>query len=134
MKRLIPVLAAAFVASFTVWQAFARVTRKSDGGLAKRRRHATAYFDGRGQSRIIDLPRDAAEIFVANPRIANAVVRSPRKLYIIGMDAGQTSLYAWISRAVRLRHLSSASVATSANFSRFCMPQCQRRRSPRGPS
>ena len=49
---------------------------------------------GVGKSRIIDLPRDAAEIFVANPKVANAVVRSPRKLYVIGMDAGQTSVYA----------------------------------------
>ena len=49
---------------------------------------------GVGKSRIVDLPQDAAEIFVANPKVANAVVRSPRKLYIIGMAAGQTSVYA----------------------------------------
>jgi pilus assembly protein CpaC len=47
-----------------------------------------------GMSRIIELPQDAAEIFVANPRIANVVVRSPRKLYVIGMDTGQTSVVA----------------------------------------
>jgi pilus assembly protein CpaC len=49
---------------------------------------------GVGKSRIVDLHQDAAEIFVANPRVANAVVRTTRKLYIIGMDAGQTSVYA----------------------------------------
>lgn len=49
---------------------------------------------GVGQSRIIDLPRDAAEIFVAEPKVANAVVRSPRKLYVIGMGTGQTSVFA----------------------------------------
>jgi pilus assembly protein CpaC len=49
---------------------------------------------GVGKSIIIDLPQDAAEIFVANPKVANAVVRSPRKLYVIGMDAGQTSVFA----------------------------------------
>ena len=49
---------------------------------------------GVGKSVIIDLPQDAAEIFVANPKVANAVVRSPRKLYVIGMDAGQTSVFA----------------------------------------
>jgi pilus assembly protein CpaC len=47
-----------------------------------------------GMSRIIELPQDAAEIFVANPKVANAVVRSPRKLYIVGMDTGQTSVVA----------------------------------------
>ena len=47
-----------------------------------------------GRSIIVDLPRDAAEIFVANPKVANALVRSPRKLYLIAMDRGQTTVYA----------------------------------------
>ena len=49
---------------------------------------------GVGKSVILDLPRDAAEIFLGNPKIANAVVRSARKIYVIGMEAGQTSLFA----------------------------------------
>ena len=49
---------------------------------------------GVGKSMIIDLPRDAAEIFVADPKVANAVVRSARRLYLIAMQSGQTSLYA----------------------------------------
>jgi pilus assembly protein CpaC len=49
---------------------------------------------GVGKSIILDLPRDAAEIFVGNPKVANAVVRSARKLYIIGMDGGQTTIFA----------------------------------------
>jgi pilus assembly protein CpaC len=49
---------------------------------------------GVGKSEIIDLPQDAAEIFVADPTVANAVVRSPRKLYVIGVAAGQTSVFA----------------------------------------
>ena len=31
-----------------------------------------------GRSLVIDLPRDAKEVFVANPKVANAVVRSTR--------------------------------------------------------
>ncbi|MDB5649287.1 MAG: secretin [Hyphomicrobiales bacterium] len=49
---------------------------------------------GVGKSVILDLPRDAAEIFVGNPKVANAVVRSARKLYIIGMEGGQTTIFA----------------------------------------
>ncbi len=49
---------------------------------------------GTGKSTIIDLPQDAAEIFVGNPQVANAVVRSARKLYIIGIANGQTSVFA----------------------------------------
>ncbi len=49
---------------------------------------------GVGKSTIVDLPEDAAEIFVANPAVANAVVRTARRIYIIGAGAGQTSLFA----------------------------------------
>lgn len=46
-----------------------------------------------GRSIIIDLPRDAKEVFVANPEIANAVVRSTRKIFIIGKTDGATSIF-----------------------------------------
>ncbi|KQP61800.1 secretin [Methylobacterium sp. Leaf108] len=46
-----------------------------------------------GRSLIIDLPRDAKEVFVANPKVANAVVRSTRKVFIIGMENGATSIF-----------------------------------------
>lgn len=49
---------------------------------------------GIGGSMVIDLPGDAREIFIGNPAIANAVIRSPRKLYVIGTAEGQTNLYA----------------------------------------
>jgi pilus assembly protein CpaC len=49
---------------------------------------------GVGKSVIVDLPQDAAEIFVGNPKVANAIVRSARKLYIIGIDNGQTTVFA----------------------------------------
>lgn len=47
-----------------------------------------------GKSIIIELPRDAREVFVANPKVANAVVRSARKLFIIGVADGATSIFA----------------------------------------
>ncbi|MBP1180572.1 pilus assembly protein CpaC [Methylobacterium sp. PvR107] len=46
-----------------------------------------------GRSVIIDLPRDAKEVFVANPAVANAVVRSTRKVFVIGMADGATSIF-----------------------------------------
>jgi len=49
---------------------------------------------GAGKSVIVNLPRDAAEVFVGNPRIANAVVRSPRQVYVIAMAGGQTTIFA----------------------------------------
>ncbi|MDE3174719.1 MAG: type II and III secretion system protein family protein [Pseudomonadota bacterium] len=49
---------------------------------------------GIGRSMIIDLPEDAQEIFVGDPKIANAIVRSARRLYITTLEAGQTTVFA----------------------------------------
>ncbi|WP_336486030.1 type II and III secretion system protein family protein [Methylobacterium nigriterrae] len=46
-----------------------------------------------GRSVIVDLPTDAKEVFVANPKVANAVVRSTRKVFVIGMENGTTSIF-----------------------------------------
>ena len=47
---------------------------------------------GIGKSVIIDLPRDAKDVLVADPKIANAVIRSPQRAYIIGAAVGQTNV------------------------------------------
>ena len=49
---------------------------------------------GAGRSIILDLPRETAEIFVGDPKIVSAVVRSATKLYLIASAQGQTSIYA----------------------------------------
>ncbi len=46
-----------------------------------------------GKSIVIDLPRDAAEVFVSDPKVANAVVRTARKVFIIGTGQGTTSVF-----------------------------------------
>ena len=47
---------------------------------------------GIGKSVIIDLPRDVKDVLVADPKIANAVIRSPQRAYIIGSAVGQTNV------------------------------------------
>jgi len=83
-----------------------------DSASTDRRTHALAHSDGAvirindhegtrtrriplsiGKSLIIDLPRDAEEVFVANPAIANAIVRSTRKIFLIGQADGATSVF-----------------------------------------
>lgn len=49
---------------------------------------------GVGKSVVIDLPGEASEVVVANPKIADAIVRTARQLYIVGVDAGQTTISA----------------------------------------
>ncbi|MDB5510606.1 MAG: type and secretion system protein [Enterovirga sp.] len=46
-----------------------------------------------GRSVMVELTRDAKEIFVANPAVANAVVRSTRKLFLLGVANGSTSVF-----------------------------------------
>jgi pilus assembly protein CpaC len=46
-----------------------------------------------GRSLVVELPRDAKEVFVANPKVANAVVRTARKLFVIGVADGATSMF-----------------------------------------
>jgi pilus assembly protein CpaC len=47
---------------------------------------------GIGKSIVVDLPRDTKDVLVADPKIANAVVRSARRAYLIGVASGQTSV------------------------------------------
>ena len=47
---------------------------------------------GIGKSVVIDLPRDIKDFLVADPKIANAVVRSAQRAYIIGAAVGQTNI------------------------------------------
>src|SRR5262245_43056469 len=48
---------------------------------------------GVGKSVVIDLPRDIKDVLVGDPQYANAVIRSSRRAYIIGVKTGQTSVY-----------------------------------------
>ncbi|WP_244444266.1 type II and III secretion system protein family protein [Lutibaculum baratangense] len=48
---------------------------------------------GLGKSLVIDLPRDAKDVLVANPTVADAVMRTARRAYLIGMTVGQTNVF-----------------------------------------
>lgn len=48
---------------------------------------------GVGKAVVVDLPSDIKDVLVADPAIANAVVRSSRRAYMIGVKSGQTSIF-----------------------------------------
>jgi pilus assembly protein CpaC len=48
---------------------------------------------GVGKSVVIDLPHDIKDVLVGDPKIANAVIRSARRAYIVGNGVGQTNVY-----------------------------------------
>jgi pilus assembly protein CpaC len=68
---------------------------------------------GVGKSVIIDLPRDVKDVLVADPKIANAVVRSPQRAYIIGEAVGQTSVVFFDSDG---RQISSYDIAVKRDL------------------
>jgi pilus assembly protein CpaC len=48
---------------------------------------------GVGKSVVIDLPHDIKDVLVGDPKIANAVIRSARRAYVVGNGVGQTNVY-----------------------------------------
>ena len=68
---------------------------------------------GIGKSIVIDLPRDIKDVLVADPKIANAVVRSAQRAYIIGATIGQTNIVFFDSAASKSQRMILPSSATS---------------------
>jgi pilus assembly protein CpaC len=48
---------------------------------------------GIGKSVALDLPADIKDVLVADPKTANAVIRTSRRVYIIGVAVGQTNIF-----------------------------------------
>jgi pilus assembly protein CpaC len=79
---LVPVLA------LTAPAALAQTTVKVElGGTGQASRPLSLP---KGKSAIIDLPVDARDVLVSDPKVADAVLRTPRKIYVLGVGAGQT--------------------------------------------
>ncbi len=70
---------------------------------------------GIGKSVVIDLPKDIKDVLVADPKIANAVVRSARRLYLIGVTVGQTNVFVFDSEG---RQLAGLDIAVTRDLER----------------
>ena len=81
---------------------------------------------GVGRSSIVELPADASEIFIGNPQVANAVVRSARKMFILGVANGQTTIFALDKEGRRIATLelviNGRDVSDLASILRTAMP------------
>jgi len=44
----------------------------------------------RGKSAVIDLPTDARDVLVSDPKVADVVLSTPRRIYVLGVGGGQT--------------------------------------------
>jgi pilus assembly protein CpaC len=94
MKLLIrPLFAVAVLAVLGLASSAARA--QTDGptdpmrvGLATA--NAQSISIPKGKSAIVDLPVDARDVLVTDPRVADAVLRSPRRIYVVGLSPGMT--------------------------------------------
>ncbi len=57
---------------------------------------------GLNKSLVIDLPRDARDILVSNPIIADAVIRTPRRIYVTGIAVGQSNVIVFDRAGVQI--------------------------------
>ncbi len=54
---------------------------------------------------VIELPEDARDILVSNPEIVDAVIRTPRRVYVLGMQAGQANVFFFRANGTQLLNL-----------------------------
>ena len=60
---------------------------------------------GINKSMVVELPRDAGDVLVSNPDVADAVLRTSRRLYLIGVQIGQASVFLFDSAGQEIASL-----------------------------
>lgn len=71
-------------------------------GLASGSRSMVLGLD---KAAIIELPVDARDVLVSNPKIVDAVVRTSRRTYLIGMAVGQTNAFFFNEKGQQILNL-----------------------------
>lgn len=72
------------------------ISTPADAGSTVRLKSASAHGRhitvGLNKSIVIETPRDVRDVLVSSPKVADAVVRKSRRVYIIGMSVGQANV------------------------------------------
>ena len=95
MKRTRRYKALIFLAVMLIGIAPASVPAQSLTHVAKQSSEAQQLKLALGKSAIIDLPVQIKRASLANPEIADAIVLSPRQIYVTGKGFGTTNLTLW---------------------------------------
>ncbi|ALN71956.1 type II and III secretion system protein family protein [Aureimonas sp. AU20] len=85
-------LAGGLQASLAFWPLLPLPALAESSVIAVNRPQQTISL-GLDKSKVIDLPRDAHDIVVSNPAVADAVTRTARRIYIFGKQIGQTNIF-----------------------------------------
>jgi pilus assembly protein CpaC len=80
---------AASAAAPNVDESSARVVNVSVRDLSKNRRITL----GLGKATVVQLDADARDVLVSNPEIVDAVVRTPRRIFLLAQKTGQTNAF-----------------------------------------
>ena len=59
----------------------------------------------RGKSAVVDLPQDARDVMVTDPKVADVVLSTPRRIYVTGVASGQTDATFVDGMGRRILHL-----------------------------
>ncbi len=54
---------------------------------------------------IVDLPLPAADVLVSQPGVVDAVIRSPKRVYLLGLETGQTNAFFFDARGRQILNL-----------------------------
>ena len=60
----------------------------------------------KGRSAVIDLPADAGDVFVSNPEVTDAVLRTPRRVFIMGVNSGVSDVLFFDGNGRQILNLS----------------------------
>lgn len=83
-------MALALVAPVQAQAAAAQLVKVDQGGEGTRTRSVVL---GLNKAAVVELPVSARDVLVSDPAIVDAVVRTPQRIYLIGLKVGQTNAF-----------------------------------------
>ena len=101
------------LAAFTVLSLFAALPAAAHETTSAADR--TSINVAVSKANIVRLTRDAGVVLVANPRIADVAIESPRLIFVIGRTVGETNLYVFDGTG---REMVNADVVVTPNSDR----------------
>ena len=90
--KYFPLIGLAFFLSLLILAPTTGVFAGSEMRLKAASANGRSIEVGLNKSMVIETPRDVRDVLVSSPTIADAVVRTPRRVYILGMAIGQANV------------------------------------------
>ena len=93
----------------------ARVIQIATGQGQPVNQHLTLALN---KAAIVELDTDANDVLVSNPEIADAVVRTPRRIFLLATKTGQTNAFFFDGQGIRFSPSTFASRGMSPTWPR----------------